>query len=36
MTVHVLLGLFMVQIYVMNDALMCIGPKMAVKPGFTK
>ena len=36
MTVHELLGLVMVQIYVMNDALMSIRPKMAVKPGFTK
>ena len=36
MTVHGLLGLFMIQIYVMNDALMCIRPEMAVKPGFTK
>ena len=29
-------GLFMVQICVMNDALMCIGSEMAVKFGFTK
>ena len=36
MTVHRLLGLFMLQICVMNDALMGIRPKMAVKPGFTK
>ena len=36
MTVHELLGLFMVQICVMNYALMCIRPEMAVKPGFTK
>ena len=36
MTVHGLLELFMVQIWVMNDALMCIRPEMAVKPGFTK
>ena len=36
MTVHGLLGLFMVQICVMNDALMCIRPEMAVKLGFTK
>ena len=36
MTVHGLLGLFMVKICVMNDALMCIRPEMAVKLGFTK
>ena len=36
MTVHGLLGLFMVQICVMNDVLMCIRSKMAVKPGFIK
>ena len=36
MTVHRLLGLFMVQICAMNDALMCIKLEMAVKPGFTK
>ena len=36
MTVHGMVGLFMVQIWVMNDALMCIRPEMAVKPRFTK
>ena len=36
MTVHGLLGLFMVQICAMNDALMCIRPEMTVKLGFTK
>ena len=36
MTVHELLGLFMVQICVMNDALICIRLEMAVKFGFTK
>ena len=36
MTVHGLLGLFMVQICVMNDALICIRSEMVVKPGFTK
>ena len=36
MTVHGLLGLFMEQICVMNDALMCIRSKMSVKLGFTK
>ena len=36
MTVHGLLGLFMVQICVMNDVLMCIRPEMAMKFGFTK
>ena len=36
MTVHGLLGLFMVQICVMNDALMCIRSEMTVKFGFTK
>ena len=36
MTVHGLLGLFIVQIYVINDALMCIRPEMAMKFGFTK
>ena len=36
MTVHGLLGLFMEQICVMNDALMCIRPEMAVKFAFTK
>ena len=29
-------GLFMVKIYDMNDALMCMRPKMTVKFGFTK
>ena len=36
MTVHGLFGLFMVQIGVMNDALMCVMLEMAVKFGFTK
>ena len=36
MNVNGLLGLFMVQICVMNDALMCIRPEVVVKPGFTK
>ena len=36
MTVHGLLGLFMVQICVMNNALMCIRSEMAVKFEFTK
>ena len=29
-------GLFMVQICAMNDALMCMRPEMTVKFGFTK
>ena len=36
MTVHGLFGLFMVQIGAMNDALMCIRPRMAMKFGFPK
>ena len=36
MTIHRLFGSFMVQISVMNDALICVRPEMAVKFGFTK
>ena len=36
MIVHGLLGLFMLQNGAMNDALMCVRPRMAMKFGFTK
>ena len=36
MAVHSLFGLFMVQIGAMNDALMCVRPKLAEKFKFTK